>query len=459
MGKYHLYFFIFLMSVYGCKSDHLQTGKNYEYQGLSWPEWAINANIYEVNIRQYTDEGSFKAFTNHIPRLKEMGVDILWLMPVFPISETKKKGSLGSYYAVSNYTAVNPEFGTIEDFRALVNTATAYEMKIILDWVPNHTGWDHIWITENPDFYTVDQDGNITDPIQPETGESWGWTDVADLNYDNIEMRQQMIDAMLYWVNEENIMGFRQDVAGEVPLDFWKEATSALLQANPNLFLLAEAQKPEHFDHQVFHAGYGWDFHHILNDVAKGEKNADDIFEWLTNEKPKYKNGTLMHFTSNHDENSWQGTEFERMGSLASSMAIITHTIDGIPLIYSGQEEPLRRRLEFFEKDNIAFNRFAYENFYKKLNELKHKNRALWNGPYGGVTQRWLGRPDVLAYLRQSNGDQIIVMVNLSDKAAKIQISENVSGFMDVFTGNEIQIEKDEMYVLHKNSFALWSNR
>ncbi len=459
MNVLRLLILISFFFITGCKTDSGSSNLLKEYKGLAWPEWALSANIYEVNIRQYTPEGSFVAFTRHIPRLSDMGVDILWLMPIFPISENRKKGSLGSYYAVSDYTAVNPEFGTLEDFRALVNMAKAYDMKVILDWVPNHTGWDHKWISEKPEYYTKDSEGNITDPINPETGESWGWTDVADLNYDNMDMRQEMLNAMLYWVKDEGIMGFRQDVAGEVPIDFWEKVTPTLLEANPDLFLLAEAQYEEHFNSKVFHAGYGWDFHHILNKVAQGEANATDIYAWITEVKPKFSNGTLMHFTSNHDENSWQGTEFERMGSFVSAMAVITYTLDGIPLVYGGQEEPLRRRLEFFEKDDIGFSKYSYGGFYKRFNLLKDRNKALWNGPHGGPIVTLSDDPEVLAFSRERDGDKIVVFVNLAAKAKQIKIPIDPAGMTDLFTGGEINSALDETLVLHRHSFVVWTNK
>lgn len=261
--------------------------------------WWSDANIYEVNIRQYSPEGTIAAFQTHLPRLKEMGVEILWLMPIFPISEEKRKGSLGSYYAVSDFTQVNPEFGTMEEMQALVEAIHALDMRVILDWVPNHTGWGHTWITTHPDFYTQDIEGNIIDPINPETGESWGWTDVADLNYNNQEMRAAMIEDMLYWVREVGVDGFRCDVAGEVPDDFWASASKALRSANKEIFMLAEAEHPPHRNEGWFNMNYGWSFHHLMNDIAKGEKNALDIDTWLKEENSKYDKGLYMQFLTN----------------------------------------------------------------------------------------------------------------------------------------------------------------
>jgi len=269
-----------VLLIFSCKQEAASTsGKNSESKvaqqtkSRALPEWAKQANIYEVNVRQYTEEGTFDAFSTHLPRLKSMGVDILWMMPIFPISDTKKKGTLGSYYAVSDFRTTNPEFGSMESFENLLGKAHALGMKVILDWVPNHTGWDHVWIKSNKDFYTQDKAGNIVDPIDPNTGKSWGWTDVADLNYDNPEMRKQMIDDMLFWVNDVKIDGFRMDVAHNVPNDFWQDASDQLFAANNDLYMLAESEVTDHVNNGYFHTIYGWGMHHLLNDIAKGDSH------------------------------------------------------------------------------------------------------------------------------------------------------------------------------------------
>ena len=220
--------------------------------------------IYEANIRQYSPEGTFNEFTKDIPQLKELGVKVIWLMPVYPISSVKRKAAdgrfaeeiedpkerekiLGSYYAISDYTGINPEFGTLEDFQELVKTAHGNGMYVILDWVANHTGWDHVWIEEHPEFYTKNENGEIIDPINPDTGESWGWTDVADLNYDNKALWTEMRKDMRYWVEEQNIDGFRCDVAGEVPTEFWESAVEEMKQVKP-IFMLAESEDKDLFE-------------------------------------------------------------------------------------------------------------------------------------------------------------------------------------------------------------------
>lgn len=409
------------------------------------PAWADGANIYEVNIRQYTPEGSFNAFATHLPRLKNMGVDILWLMPIFPVSEERRKGTLGSYYAVSDFRQINPEFGTMEDFRAMLDEAHRLGLRVILDWVPNHTGWGHTWIKEHPEYYTQNKAGEIVDPIDPKTGESWGWTDVADLNYDNADMRKAMIGDMLFWIKEIGVDGFRCDVAGEVPDDFWKDATAQLRQAKSDLFMLAEAEHPPHRNDAHFAMSYGWSFHHLMNEIAKGEKNASDVAVWLTEDRAKFRKGYHMQFITNHDENSWNGTEFERMGEAVKTMAVLAFTFDGMPLIYSGQEAGLSKRLAFFEKDTILWDNLpAYEPFYRSLLDLKHRNKALWNGAAGGepVIIPVGDSKKVLAYLREKGDQRVVVILNLSPEPQDIVLKDKrlAGSYSNIFANSSTAI-------------------
>jgi len=393
---------------------------------LEAPAWTKDAIMYEVNVRQYSEAGTFKAMQDDLPRLKALGVDILWLMPIHPIGELKRKGSLGSYYAVKDYKKVNPAFGTLLDFNNLVKAVHQQDMYLIIDWVPNHTAWDNAWITEHPDWYTQDENGNIIDPTNPETGESWGWTDVADLNFDNMDMRNAMIDAMKFWVKECDIDGFRCDVAHSVPVDFWYDVKIALDEVKP-LFMLAEAEKPV-LHQNGFHASYAWDLHHRLNKLANGEMTAADIRAYLLEDAKKHQaKDYRLNFTSNHDENSWSGTVFERMGDAHQCLAALTYVIPGIPLIYNGQEAPLKKRLEFFEKDAIDWNNYAYTDFYRNLNQLKKRNPVLWNGSYGG-TLKFISSTQankILAISRSKGKDTFTALFNLSDKPAMVELKDN----------------------------------
>ena len=275
---------------------------------MSFPKlsWVHSTNIYEVNTRQYTVEGTFSAFKKHIPRLKDMGVHTLWFMPVTPISRARRKGSLGSYYACADYTSVSNEFGTMEDFKEIIQLAHQLDMKVIIDWVANHTGADHIWTETHPDFYVRNENGQFYD--------KHGWDDVIDLDYNNKQMRAAMISAMEYWVRETDIDGFRCDMAMLVPVDFWMEARTKL-DGVKKLFWLAECDQwnePQYLE--AFDAAYAWKWMHATSD-------------YYQNGKPLYTLTDVLHgydrlgphkairawFTSNHDENSWNGTESRNM--------------------------------------------------------------------------------------------------------------------------------------------------
>jgi glycosidase len=316
------------------------------------PAWSRAATIYEVNVRQYTPDGTFAAFRQHLPRLKGLGVDILWLMPVQPIGKVNRKGTLGSYYSISDYTAVNPEYGTGADFKALVNAAHQQGMKVILDWVPNHTAFDHAWITQHPDWYVHRADGSISNARDNE-GHETDWTDVAELNYDSRQMRQAMVAGMRWWLDTMGVDGFRCDVAGGVPNDFWAEARRALRTSRPDLFMLAEAESPSM--HATFDMTYGWELHHLLNDIAQGKKGTSALDAYFAKQERTYPpDAYRMYFTSNHDENSWSGTEFERMGANHLVAFVVSATAESsMPLLYTGQEVSMRKRLRFFDKDTV----------------------------------------------------------------------------------------------------------
>lgn len=411
------------------KAEESETTESF----VKHPDWSKNANIYEVNIRQYTEEGTFKAFEKHLPRLKEMGVDILWLMPIFPIGEKNRKGTMGSYYAVKDYMAVNPEFGTMEDFKDLVKKAHDMGFKVILDWVANHTAWDNQMIYEHPDWYTKDSTGKMVSP--------YDWSDVADLNYDNQGLRDYMIEALKFWVEQADIDGYRCDVAGMVPTDFWDRAREQLDNIKP-VFMLAEAEQVDHHE-KAFDMSYAWELHHIMNQIAKGEKNANDIEVYLEKQNTLYPaNAYRMNFITNHDENSWNGTINERMGEGAKAFAVLTYTLPGMPLIYSGQEVGLDKRLEFFEKDEIDWDfDSSLVKFYMNLNHLKSENKALWNGEYGGELKRIKTSDDesVFAFIREKEGNQIFVITNLTDKPVSVTLfGKDYSGtYIDVFSGEE----------------------
>lgn len=446
-NMFRIYAFCFLIfsaiSGIAQKKEMSNTKTDSKMEDLILPEWAKDANIYEVNIRQYTPEGTFLAFKKHLPRLRETGVEILWFMPIFPISDTRKKGSLGSYYAVSDFRKVNPAFGTMEDFKSVIEEAHKLGMKVILDWVPNHTGWDHIWIKSNPDFYTRNAQGEIIDPLN-EHGNSMGWTDVADLNYSNKSLWNTMKEDMLYWINSHQIDGFRHDMAMLVPLEFWKTIVPELLKVKPDLFMLAESEERAHIHENCFHAMYSWSLFHTLNDIAKGHKNARDLDQWINANLKVMEKGNYMLFITNHDENSWAGSEIERMGDGYKTFAVLTHTLPGIPLMYSGQEEPLVKRLQFFEKDDIGFEKYSNASFYQQLNTIKKEYPALWNMPYGGELDKVSDHDQVYAFVRSRDKSKVSVILNLSPEKQIFTPLEKLGG-VSVFNQNQrIEFPKNQ---------------
>ncbi len=398
-------------------------------------DWKHNTNIYEVNVRQYTQEGTFKAFQKELPRLQKMGVKTIWLMPITPIAQKNKKGSLGSQYAAQDYTSINPEFGTLEDFKSLVNEAHNMGFKVIIDWVANHTGWDHVWTKTHPDFY-------LKDPKTNDFQIASGMDDIIELDYKNPEMRLAMIDAMKFWVKETNIDGFRCDLASWVEVDFWQQARPEVEKIKPLFFLgeFDELDNPEYG--KVFDASYSWTWMHKTKDFYQNKLPLSE----LTNLLAKYTaigDGSMRAwFTSNHDENTWNGTEYEKYGEMAKPLAVFSATWNGVPLMYNGQELPLlNKRLEFFEKDPIPWNgENKLNNFYQKLFDLKYKNPALRGGDANATTKiLQTNAPDkVLAYLRKNGNDEVLVILNLSDtQHLKLQIlDEAVKGkYKSIFSG------------------------
>lgn len=397
------------------------------------PDWAKNSTIYEVNIRQFSKEGTFKSFQQHLPRLKELGVDILWLMPINPIGKLNRKGTLGSYYSVKDYVDINPEFGTKEDFKTLVDEIHNHGMHVIIDWVANHTAWDNKWVKTNPEFYTKDSSGNFVPPVPD-------WSDVIDLNYDNKELWKEMISALKYWVSEFDIDGYRCDVAGMVPIEFWNEVRTELDKIKP-VFMLAEWDTPE-MHKFAFDMTYDWDLHKIFNGVYAKERSSSDIIKHILNDQKKYPDYAYrMQFTSNHDENSWNGTEYERLGKAAEVFAVLTYVIPGMPLIYNGQEIGFNKRLEFFEKDSIIWKENKFEKLYKNLNELKEKNKALWAGIESGSIDFINNNNDILIIRRSKENKEVIGFFNLTEKEIEANIRlEKASGVYISFN-NDQQIE------------------
>ena len=380
------------------------------------PAWMMQGNIYEVNVRQYTPEGTFNAFAKHLDRLKAMGVETIWFMPINPISKLDRKGTLGSYYAVSDYTAINPEFGTFDDFKKLVQAIHDKGMKVLIDWVPNHTGADHRWITEHPEFFVKDNSGKAA--------VAFDWSDTRQLDYKNPIMQDSMIAAMKFWVKGTNIDGFRCDVAWNVPASFWNKSIPQLRKMK-NLFMLAEGDST-YLPKSGFDAVYPWHMFKMMEKVAKGEKTALALDSINKENEMLYPANTIqMYFTSNHDENSWNHADFGTFpGAVHAPFAVFSQTMkNSVPLIYSGQEEPVLRALEFFEKDPITFKNFEREKFYKTLLELRKRNEALSaNTSFKKVLVG--DEKAVYAYVREKGNKKVFVILNFSGIEQSISIKE-----------------------------------
>jgi alpha-amylase len=392
-------------------------------------EWIKTTNIYEVNVRQYTKEGTFNAFAKELPRLREMGVETLWFMPITPIAQKNKKGTLGSPYACSDYTAINPEFGTLDDFKNLVKEAHAQGFKVIIDWVANHTGWDHRWTKEHPDWYLKD---SATNDFKIASG----MDDIIELDYKNAQMRLAMIDAMKYWVEEAGIDGFRCDLASWVEVDFWIQAKQSLDQVG-ELFWLAELDPLDNPDYmQVFDAAYTWTWMHKTKEFYQGGHTLPMLDSIL--QRYQQAPGLQAWFTTNHDENTWNGTEYEKYGDAAKALAVFSITWKGVPLIYNGQELPNHKRLEFFERDPIDWNsNYAMAPFYKTLFALKHNHPAL----HADVPVERLqtnNNDHVLAYYRKKGDKEVVVVMNLSKNGnlpVELQNNAITGTYTNVFTG------------------------
>ncbi len=389
------------------------------FEGVKHPEWSRTAVLYQVNTRQFTPEGTLAAATLEIPRLKALGVDILWLMPIHPIGEKNRKGTLGSPYSVRDYRSVNPELGTMKDLKAFVAAAHASGMKVILDWVANHTAWDHPWVAEHPEWYARDWKGDhVSTPW-------WDWSDIIDLDYSHEELRREMAGSMAFWVREAGVDGFRADVAGYVPPDFWADVRRDLEAIKP-VWMLGE------FNHRDLHlasfdASYGWAWAEALMKIARGEADTGALFGYYSENESAWPTGAQrMVFTSNHDENSWAGTEFERFGPALTNAFALLFTTEGIPLVYNGQEAGNDKRLKFFERDPIAWKDHPHGALIRDWISFRDAHPALHNAPWGArmVQVKNSNGAKVFSFARAKAGDAVFVVQNYSPEQQTITLED-----------------------------------
>lgn len=408
-----------------------------EYVEITHPDWSKNATIYEVNLRQYTQEGTFAAFEKHLPRLKKMGVDIIWLMPIHPIGEKNRKGSLGSYYSVKDFKAINPEFGTMTDFQHLVDQIHSMGMYVIIDWVGNHSAWDNPLATEHPEWYTKTRAGNF----QPTPW--YDWDDVIDFDYDQPDFRKYMTEALKFWVKEANIDGYRADVAGFIPVDFWENARKELDEIKP-VFMLAEWESRDLFK-KSFDMTYSWSLWEQLR-IAVNQQKLPGLVEYLSHDVNSVpRNAYRMTFTDNHDKNSWEGNPYLNFGEGLQTAIVMTGVVNGMMLCYSGQEAGLNRSLKFFEKDPIDWKYNENEVLFNKLFHLKHKNQALWNGKYGGEMIRVVNdqQDKIISFHREKNTDAVLPILNFSNETVKVNLDTKYfqGKYKELFTGKLFKLK------------------
>jgi 1,4-alpha-glucan branching enzyme len=412
--------------------------------------WTYNASVYEVNVRQYTQQGTFNAFRSHLGRLDSLNVSILWFMPIHPIGIKNRLGSLGSYYSVRDYYGVNPEFGTLQDFKALVDSIHARGMFVLMDWVANHSSWDNVWTQSHPEFYVKDGQGNFIAP--PGTN----WSDVIELDYGNPTMRDSMIAAMKYWLLNAHVDGFRYDAASMVPTDFWTQVATALKQVKPDIFLLAEDQGAKYYA-SGFGMTYGWSYYGfgggILAKLSKGQTDANGFAAFVQAEEAQYPgNNCRLYFTSNHDENSWYGTDQELFGGATESFIALTHVFRSVPLIYGGQEAGLAHRLKFFDKDQIVWTAHPRAELFRALLRLKRTNSALWNGTNGSPLIRipTTTNQATFAFVRNKGEDGIVGVFNLSptQTTSTLTIGGSAGSYRDIFTGSTVSLDSNFTTVL-----------
>ena len=397
------------------------------YVRIEHPEWSKNATIYQINTRHFTAEGTFRAAETHMERLKTLGVDIVWLMPIHEIGSANRKGSLGSPYAVKDYYSVNPEFGSLEDLKHFVRVAHEHGMHVILDWIANHTAWDNVLVEQHPEWYARDWKGDF----HPTPW--WDWLDIIDLDYQQPGLRKYMTDAMKYWVAEADVDGYRCDVAGFVPTDFWNAVRKELDAIKP-VFMLAEWESRD-LHAESFDMTYAWSWYDAVHHIAMGKTDLSSLYVYYAwNEKAYPRNVMRMTFVSNHDKNAWEGTEFEQFGAGLEAAIVLSVVGEGMPLIYNGQEAGNAKRLEFFEKDPIEWKEHPIGDLYQKLFKLKKQNTALWNAKWGATMVHVPNSisTKVFSFVRHNERDKVFAVLNFSDKPQTVTFGESL--FHGVYT-------------------------
>lgn len=420
---------------------------------LQQPDWSKDAVIYQVNTRQFSDEGTFDGVVEGLDNIRSLGADIIWLMPIHPIGEKHRKGELGSPYAVKDYYGINPEFGDSDGLRRLIDAVHAKGMKIIIDWVPNHSAWDNPLVSLHPEWYARDYKGDF----RPSPW--WDWDDIIEFDYSNPALRDYMIDALCYWVREFDIDGFRCDVAGYVPKDFWHQARAALDSIKP-VFMLAEWESRD-LHEQAFNMTYAWTWNEVMHGIAHGKCSVDKLRKYYSwNERAWPGQAYRMTFVSNHDKNAWDGTQHEQFGEALEAAIVLSVIGEGMPLIHNGQEAGENKRLAFFERDPIEWQPHEIGTLYSRLIALKKQLPALWNGPFGArmIQVPNSAQPAVFSFVRQQGGASVFVVLNLSDSATDVSFSEQLyhGDVDDFFSGQRCHLNAETKLSLEPWDYRLF---
>ena len=389
------------------------------YVKIQSPSWSKDATIYQINTRQFSEQGDFDGVTAQLPRIKALGSDIIWLMPIHEIGEKNRKGSLGSPYAVKDFYSINPEFGDAKSLKNLINTAHALGLKVILDWVPNHTAWDNHLVTTHPHWYAKD----YKEDFRPSPW--WDWDDIIELDYNNSDLREYMIDVMSHWISEFDFDGFRCDVAGYVPNDFWRQVRHEL-NKHKAVFMLAEWEDRDMHEHG-FDMTYAWSWNEVMFGIAQGLMPLDKLRKYYSwNERAWPQEAYRMTFVSNHDENAWEGTPDEKFGPMLNGAIALSVLGEGMPLIHNGQEAGESKRLAFFERDPIDWQAHFMDQYYRTLLQIRKAHSALHNGKYGArmiqIANTQMDK--VFSFVREDSHSKWFCVFNFSPQSISLNFKD-----------------------------------
>lgn len=451
-----LWIVLMIIGISSCNSNDDETRVNFDYTqyGSTFTNMPDkkDAIIYQVNIRAFSNEGTLNGVRAKLSHIKELGANVVYLMPIYPIGELN---GVGSPYAVKNYKEVNPNFGTLDDLKTLVEEAHSMDMAVILDWVANHTAWDNPWISQHPDWYMQDESGNIVSP--PNTV----YTDVAQLDFNNQEMKDAMIDAMAYWVYNANVDGFRCDYADAVPQNFWTEAVTAVRGIkNQNMLMLAEGTDKSHFD-AGFDYTFGFNFFSALEYVFGDGEPATRLQDSNTTEYEGNYNeaNRVVRYTTNHDVNLSDGTPYELFNGKEGSMAafVVAAYMKSVPMIYNGQEVGYNQRIDYFNDDPIDWSSAdndLYET-YKSVINFRKSSMAIKVGSYNGYSTT-----NVAAFTMTYNNETVLVIANLRGTNTTYLIPEHLktNSWTNALNGgsfsttNQVQLAPYEYIILQSNN-------